>query len=161
MAIRQYRVDFRMLHGQVCAAFGSVYGIDEYLVVNAETAKDDFQVSLLEMAAISSAVRVVSPKEAYGIITSDDLEGRSTMVVFKEIEDAVELIVDLGLGVKSLQISGMFAKTGRNRKQYDLTLFADDQDCAAFRKLEDAGVDLTFQVVPDYKAKKLSALVRY
>lgn len=160
MAIKQYRVDGRMLHGQVCTAYGRLFSIDEYIVVNEAVANDDLQVSLLEMAALSSYVRVVSPKEAYDIISEGDFEGNSTLVVFKEIEDALEL-VEMGLKIDAIQIGGMFAKKGRDREQYDTALFADEQDKACFRKLADAGVDLTFQLVPDYQEKKLSNLIKY
>jgi Phosphotransferase system, mannose/fructose/N-acetylgalactosamine-specific component IIB len=160
MAIKQYRVDGRMLHGQVCTAYGRVLSINEYIVINEAVANDELQVSLLEMAAMTSYVRVVSPKEAYEIISNNDFEGTSTLIVFKEIDDAVELI-ELGLKIDAIQIGGMYEKKGRDRKQYDTALFADDNDIACFRKLEDAGVDLTFQLVPDYQEKKLSNLVKY
>ena len=160
MAIKQYRVDGRMLHGQVCTAYGRVLSINEYIVINEAVANDELQVSLLEMAAMTSYVRVVSPKEAYEIILNDDFEGSSTLIVFKEIDDAVEL-VELGLKIDAIQIGGMYEKKGRERKQYDTALFADDGDIACFRKLEDAGIDLTFQLVPDYQEKKLSNLIKY
>jgi len=160
MAIKQYRVDGRMLHGQVCTAYGRVLSINEYIVINEAVANDELQVSLLEMAAMTSYVRVVSPKEAYEIISNNDFEGTSTLIVFKEIDDAVELI-ELGLKIDAIQIGGMYEKKGRARKQYDTALFADDNDIACFRKLEDAGVDLTFQLVPDYQEKKLSNLIKY
>ena len=160
MAIKQYRVDGRMLHGQVCTAYGRLFSINEYIVINEAIANDELQVSLLEMAAMTSYVRIVSPKEAYEIITNEDFEGSSTMIVFKEIDDAVEL-VELGLKIDAIQIGGMYEKKGRDRKQYDTALFADDNDLACFRKLEDAGVDLTFQLVPDYQEKKLSNLIKY
>ena len=160
MAIKQYRVDGRMLHGQVCTAYGRVLSINEYIVINETVANDELQVALLEMAAMTSYVRVVSPKEAYEIISNNDFEGTSTLIVFKEIDDAVEL-VELGLKIDAIQIGGMYEKKERDRKQYDTALFADDNDIACFRKLEDAGVDLTFQLVPDYQEKRLSNLIKY
>lgn len=160
MGIKQYRVDNRMLHGQVITAYGRSYNIDEYIVVNEEISKDDLQISLLEMAAMMAKVRVVSPKELVEIVKSNDLKGTNTLVVFKEIEDAVES-VENGLTMEALQIGGMFSREGRDRKRYDVALFADEQDKSAFRKLEDMNIDLSFQVVPDYRAKKLSSLIKY
>lgn len=160
MGIKQYRVDNRMLHGQVITAYGRSYGIDEYIVVNEEISKNDLQISLLEMAAMMAKVRVVSPKELVEIVKTNDLKGTSTLVVFKEIEDAVES-AENGLTMEALQIGGMFSREGRDRKKYDVALFADEQDKSAFRKLEDMNIDLSFQVVPDYRAKKLSSLIKY
>lgn len=160
MAIKQYRVDYRMLHGQVVTAYGRLFGIDEYIVVNEAISKDDLQVSLLEMAAMLATVRVVSPQEAYEIIANSDFHGKNTLVVFREIEDAVE-VAELGLEIDAIQIGGMFSKKDRNRKQYDVALFADEQDKKAFRILTDMGVALTFQVVPDYREKKLSDMMDF
>lgn len=161
MGIKQYRVDGRMLHGQVCTTYGRLYGVDEYIVVNEAISNDELQISLLELASLHAGVHVLSPKDAYDFITNEKFEGTTTMVVFKEIDDAVELIVDLGLKVDAVQIGGMYSKSGRQRKKYDVSLFADDLDAACFRKLADAGVDLTFQVVPDYKEKQLAKMINY
>lgn len=160
MGIKQYRIDNRMLHGQVVAAYGRSLSIDEYIVVNEAISKDTLQVSLLEMAAMSATVRVVSPKELADIVAKQDFKGRSTLVVFREAEDAVEAI-KCGLTIDAIQIGGMFSRKGRNRKKYDVALFADDQDKALFRELASHDVALSFQVVPDYKAKKLSSLIDY
>jgi PTS system mannose-specific IIB component len=149
-----------MLHGQVVSAFGRVYGIDDYIIVNEKIANDEFQVSLLEMAALGSVVRVVSPSDLVTIIKDEDFQGQNTMVVFKEIDDAA-LAVKAGLPLTSLRVGGMFSKKGRERKQYDLALFADQADLDNFRILEDAGVKLVFQLNPDYQEKALSSLVKY
>ena len=159
MAIKQYRVDGRMLHGQ-STQYGRLFSIDEYIVVNEAASKDEMQITLMELVVPMATVRAMSPKDAVEAIKNNDFEGNSTMVVFKEIEDAVEAL-ELGLKMDAIQIGGMFEQKGRGRKQYDVALFADDSDCVAFRKLEDAGIDLTFQVVPDYKEKKLSNMIKY
>lgn len=159
MAIKQYRIDGRMLHGQ-STQYGKLFSIDEYIVINEAVSKDDLQISLLELVAPSCIVRVLSPADACHVISGGEFHGTNTLVVFKEVEDAVELL-ELGVKMPAIQVGGMFAKKGRERRQYDVTLFADEQDCAAFRKLENAGVELSYQVVPDYKEKKLSSMIKY
>ena len=161
MAIKQYRVDGRMLHGQVCTAYGRMWSIDEYIIINDAVSTDELQVSLLELAALSSKVHVLSVKDAYEFISGNKCSGSNTLVVFKEIDDAAEIVCDYGLKITDLQIGGMYSKDGRDRKKYDVALFADDRDAANFRRLDDAGVDLTFQVVPDYKEKKISSMIKY
>lgn len=159
MAIKQYRIDERMLHGQ-STQYGKLFSIDEYIIVNEAVSKDELQISLLELVAPSCTVQVLSPADAYHVISNEKFLGTSTLIIFKEVEDAVELL-ERGINVSAIQIGGMFAKKGRERKQYDVTLFADKQDCAAFRKLENAKVELSYQVVPDYKEKKLSNMIKY
>jgi len=159
MAIKQYRIDGRMLHGQ-STQYGKLFSIDEYIVVNDAVSKDELQISLLELVAPTCTVHVLSPADTYDLIAAGKFHGTNTLVVFKEVEDAVDLL-ERGIKIPAIQVGGMFAKKGRERKQYDVTLFADEQDCAAFRKLENAGVELSYQVVPDYKEKKLSSMIKY
>ncbi len=161
MAILLYRVDGRMLHGQVCTTYGRMWRIDEYLVINEEIAKNELQISLLEMAAMGARVHVLSPKDAYEFLANDKCKGSNTIVVFKELMDAVEVIVDYGLKVEALQIGTMFNNKDGTRKKYDISLFANDEDAKQFRKLADKGVALTYQAVPDSKEKQLSSMVQY
>jgi len=160
MAIVKYRVDSRMLHGQTCTAFGRFLHIDEYIVINEKVSTDHMQRTLLELAAMNSSVSICSPAEAKKLIENNELYGTQTMVVFKDIQDAVEL-VKLGYHFDELCIGGMFAEAGRNRIKHAICLFVDDEDIKAFRYLEDQGIELTHQVVPDYKASSLKDLVKY
>lgn len=86
MAVIQYRLDGRMLHGQV-SNFARALNIEEFVVINEKTANDPTQVMLLELAALNAEVDAVSPQDAYELLTSDELEDYRVMVVFKEIFD--------------------------------------------------------------------------
>ena len=73
MAVIQYRLDGRMLHGQV-SNFARALNIEEFVVINEKTANDPTQVMLLELAALNAEVDAVSPQDAYELLTSDELE---------------------------------------------------------------------------------------
>ena len=160
MAIVKYRVDSRMLHGQTAAAWGKVLHVDEYIVINEAVANDPMQVTLLELAGTGCEVAVVSPSDAKQIFDDEDFYGDKTLVVFKTIDDAVEL-VELGYQIDEISIGGMFAEKGRDRVQYEKCLFVDEHDKECFRILESHGVKLVHQVVPEYKESKLKDLVDY
>lgn len=160
MAIVKYRVDSRMLHGQTAAAWGKVLHIDEYVVVNEAVANDPMQITLLQIAGTGSEVTVCSPKDAFDLFENGDLEGDKTMVVFKTIDDAVEL-VELGYKIDEVSIGGMFEEKGRNRKQYEKCLFVDEHDIECFRILDSHGVKIVHQVVPEYKESNVKDLVKY
>jgi len=160
MAIVKYRVDSRMLHGQTAAAWGKVLHVDEYIVINEKTANDPMQVTLLQLAGTGCDVTVCSPEEAMELFEEDELEGERTFVVFKTIDDAVEL-AELGWKMDEISIGGMFEEKGRDRVQYDKTLFVDEHDKECFRILESHGVHLVSQVVPEYKASNVKDLVKY
>ena len=156
MAVIQYRLDGRMLHGQV-SNFARALNIEEFVVINEN---DPTQVMLLELAALNAEVDAVSPQDAYELLTSDELEDYRVMVVFKEIFDAVEL-VKLGYSMKEIVISGMYAKDNENKVKAEACLFVDDKDKEAFRFLEDHGVLLTHQISPEYNKKMVHDLVKF
>lgn len=160
MAILKYRVDSRMLHGQTAAAWGKVLHVDEYIVVNEAVANDPMQKTLLSLAAMGNKLQVLSPKAAYDVLSNNGLKGKKTFVVFKTIDDAVEL-VQCGWKIDQLSIGGMFEEAGRNRVQYEKCLCVDEKDIECFKYLESQGVDLVHQVVPEYKESKVKDLVKY
>ena len=159
MAVIQYRLDGRMLHGQV-SNFARALNIEEFVVVNEKTANDPTQVLLLELEALNAEVDAVSPEDAYDLLTGDELEDYRVMVVFKEIFDAVEL-VKLGYSMPEIVISGMYAKDNENKVKAEACLFVDDKDKEAFRYLEDHGVLLTHQISPEYNKKMVHDLVKF
>ena len=160
MAIVKYRVDSRMLHGQTAAAWGRVLHIEEYIVINEKVANDSMQVTLLSLASAGSKLQVLSPAKAFEVFQAGKFKASKTMVVFKTIDDVVEL-VKLGWKVDQISIGGMFEEKGRDRKQYEKCLFVDDHDIECFRYLESQGVDIVHQVVPEYKESKVKDLVKY
>ena len=159
MAVIRYRLDGRMLHGQV-SNFARSLNIDEFVVVNEKTAQDPTQVMLLELAALNADVDVVSPRQALELLNSSELDDYRVMVVFKQIEDAVEL-VELGYEMDELCISGMYASDRENKVKVEACLFVGEQDREAFRFLEEHGVLLTHQISPEYNKKRVRDLVQY
>lgn len=160
MAILQYRLDGRMLHGQV-SAFAKNLNIDYFVVINEATANDDTAVMLLELAALNAEVEVLPPEEAYDLLVTDELEDYRVMVVFKEINDAVELVKCGYDQMKELIISGMYQNKEQTKVKCDASLFVDDDDKKAFRYLEDNGVELTHQIAPEYRKRFVRDLVKY
>lgn len=159
MGVLQYRLDGRMLHGQV-RHFASQLNIDYFVVVNEATANDDTQVMLLELAALNAEVEVLSPEEAFDVLDSGELDDYRVMVVFKEIYDAEEL-VKLGYDeMGKLVISGMFQNKEATKEHCGPSLFVDARDKAALKYLLDKGVELTHQISPEYAEKQVKDLVK-
>lgn len=160
MSVIQYRLDGRMLHGQV-SNFARALNIDYFVVVNEMTAKDETAIMLLELAALNAEVEVLSPQDAFDLLNSDELEDERVMVVFKEIEDAEKLVRSGYDQMDELVISGMYQDKDNSKTKYEASLFVDDQDRKAFRYLEDHQVTLTHQISPEYQKKLVKDLVEF
>lgn len=155
MAVVQYRLDGRMLHGQV-STFAKQVGADHFIVVNAAVAQDDTQIMLLELAAINATVDVCAPDELVDLIEEDDDSDR-TMVVFKELTDVVESL-DAGLECKEIFISGIYA--ANDREKVAACLFLNAKDKADLKYILDKGVNLSHQIQPDYPKKAIQDIVK-
>ena len=159
MGVLQYRLDGRMLHGQV-RHFASQLNIDYFVVVNEATANDDTQIMLLELAALNADVEVLSPEEAFDVLDSGELDDYRVMVVFKEIFDAEELVKCGYEDMGKLVISGMFQNKEGTKENCGPSLFVDEKDKAALKYLLDKGVELTHQISPEYAEKQVKDLVK-
>jgi len=162
MAVEIFRVDERMLHGQVVTTFSKVMNIDEFIVVNDIVAKDEEQKTLLELALPAGAqFDVVSCKTFANISKENDFWGNHTFVVFRYIDDALEC-VKLGAKIGSLNIGGMYSRANRPTEvKEEIALFVDDTDRKAFRELEDLGVKLNYRVSFYNNEVPLSKVVKY
>lgn len=160
MAILQYRLDGRMLHGQV-SNFARSLNIDFFVVINEETSKDETAVMLLELAALSSEVEVMSPEDARDLLESDELEDYRVMVVFKEIFDAQKFVQCGYKNLNEIVVSGIFQNKSNTKEKCGPGLFVDDDDRKAFRYLESQEVILSYQIAPEYDKKKLKDVVKY
>ena len=162
MAVEMYRVDERMLHGQVLTTFAQIMQIDEFIVVNDIVAKDDEQKTLLELALPASAqMDVVSCKTFAKIAAENDYWGTKTFVVFRYIDDALEC-VKLGVKLDKLIVGGMYSRPDRpSEVKEEVALFVDDNDRKIFRELENAGVNLIYRVSAYQGEAPLNKVVKY
>lgn len=156
MAILQYRLDGRMLHGQV-STFATYLRIDHFIVVNEKIANDDTQVMLLELAAIDASVDVVSPEDAMDLIEEEEDSDDRTMVVFKEISDLREM-VELGLTCDEVDISGVYARD--DREKVAACFFLNQKDREDLKFIMDKGIKLYHQIQNDLKKQDVADLIK-
>ena len=163
MAVLLYKLDERMLHGQVVSTFGRVLKPDEFIVVNEATSKDEEQKTLLELALPAGAeFDIVSPKTYAKIDKDNDYWGNKTFVVFRRIEDVVESIEN-GATIPWLNCAGFYQdpKASEEQTNYGINLWVTASDKKALRWLEDHGVELKYQVSHTTTPCALSAKVKY
>ena len=163
MAVLLYKLDERMLHGQVVSTFGRVLKPDEFIVVNEATSKDEEQKTLLELALPAGAeFDIVSPKTYAKIDKDNDYWGNKTFVVFRRIEDVIESIEN-GANIPWLNCAGFYQdpKAVEEQTNYGINLWVTASDKKALRWLEDHGVELKYQVSHTTTPCALSAKVKY
>ncbi len=142
MEILLYRIDGRLLHGQVVVSCTRTYHPTEIVVANDEASQDEFQKTLLEFAAPPNIkLYILSIDETAQYISGEKLD--RAIVVVKTPQDILRLI-GKGVNINEVNIGGMYHEP--NKKQYAKALFADERDILVLRELKEKGVNIYYQM---------------
>jgi mannose/fructose/sorbose-specific phosphotransferase system IIB component len=148
-----FRIDDRLIHGQVTVAWSKHINAQRIVVANDDAAKDDIQKSLLPLAAPPGVdVRIVPLKEAL-----ENIKDRRSMLLVKTPKDAVALL-GMGLEAKEINIGNMGFAQGRKNLTKSLSL--SEKEIEELREAAQRGVFVYFQMLPQDKKVPLEELVK-
>lgn len=145
--IKLFRLDFRLIHGQVIAKwFGQIRG-NEIVIVDDDLSQDSFMASIYEMSApVDSKVHVYSVEDAVKKVEDGTFASGKVLVLFKSV-DQVYKAVQNGFKVDELQIGGLGSAPGRINVYGPITL--DDHDASLLKRISDQGTNVYLQQVPE------------
>lgn len=151
------RIDNRLIHGQVATQWAGVVGANLLLVANDAVAVDTFRQSLMDMAAPASAqTRYFTIQKTIDIIHKAS-DAQKIAIIVETPEDVLKL-VEGGVPIKKLNIGNMHMAEGK--RQVATTVAVDDADVAAFKKLQELGVELQIKRVPDIAEEDVNKLFK-
>ncbi|MCI1987304.1 MAG: PTS sugar transporter subunit IIB [Lactobacillus sp.] len=157
MDITLCRVDSRLIHGQVVTKWVNQANANRIIVVSEELEQDEFMRSVYLMAA-PPAVKVdcwgvpslVAQKKAGGL---DD--GR-ILLILPDLK-TLKSLVDSGLYTGEVQIGGLGG--GPSRKVVFQNITLDDADVDILRGLEEKGMKIYFQTIPEDSPQALDKII--
>ena len=139
------RIDDRLIHGQVCAAWlKTLSNVRHILVIDDKTAQDPFMAemfALLIPSHISIEIRTV---EQATQIMKDGLP-KPTMVIVK-VPQTIKRLMDNGVEVDFVNIGGMGMSAGRKKLFQNIS--ASEEERKIFQELIDRGVKVEIQIIP-------------
>ncbi len=151
------RIDNRLIHGQVATQWSGVIGANLLLVANDEVSTNKMRQNLMKMAAPSYAqTRFFSIDKTIEIIHNAS-DKQKIFLICENPQDVLRL-VEGGVPVTKLNIGNMHMAEGK--RQVVGSVAVDDSDIAAFRKLQELGVELEIRRVPQEKAESLEKLFK-
>ncbi|MCF0105516.1 MAG: PTS sugar transporter subunit IIB [Holdemanella sp.] len=151
------RIDNRLIHGQVATQWCGSVGANLLLVANDDVANDPFRQGLLKMAAPGYAqTRFFSIEKTCAIISK--ASDRQMIAIICETPQDVLKLVEGGVPIKKVNIGNMHMAEGK--RQVATTVAVDDDDVAAFRKLQALGVELEIRRVPTLAAEDVEKLFK-
>lgn len=151
------RIDNRLIHGQVATQWCGSIGANLILVANDDVAGNSFRQGLMDMAAPSYAqTRYWTIEKTISTIHKAS-DAQKIFLICETPTDVLKL-VEGGVPIKKVNIGNMHMADGK--RQVATTVAVDDTDVAAFKKLQELGVELEIRKVPQEGTEDVSKLFK-
>ena len=157
MSFGLWRIDDRLIHGQVATRWTKETGVPRIIVVNDNVVKDKTRATMLKQAVPPGVTaHVVSVDKMMRVYNNPEYAGDKVMLLFTNPTDALEL-VRRGVPIKSINIGGMAYKEGR--VMLDMSVSVDEKDIEAFKELDSRGIELEVRKVASDKKVPVLQLI--
>jgi mannose/fructose/N-acetylgalactosamine-specific phosphotransferase system component IIB len=146
MSIALYRIDDRLIHGQVVVGWGKPLNVGFIVLVDDTVRASAWEQELYRMG-VPAEIEVVfaSTAEAVQRLPEWERDPRVGILVSGEI-DTLAALTGNGRGVRRVNVGGLHHRPGRSeRLRY---VYLSDAEAAQLRALAAQGVEVTAQDVP-------------
>jgi len=152
MSVNFYRIDDRLVHGQVMTGWTKIYDTGRIFVVDDGCAADPFMCRVMQMSVPKGyEVKIFRLEDAAEAIRADPPD-KKTMVLTKTPETMLGLI-ERGVAMAELNVGGMGYLPGRRVVLRNIQI--TPQELETLQKIAAHNVRVFFQIVPDGKAIEL------
>lgn len=158
MAIIGSRIDGRLIHGQVANLWATKLNIGRFIVIDNEVAQSDIDKQALKLATPAGIKLSVLPVEkAANNINNGKYDSQRVMVIAKRPDRFVEL-VNNGVKIEELNVGNM-SQTNETRSVTN-SINITDEDVNNFKILQEKGVNIISQMVPNDKSVDFMSLIK-
>lgn len=158
--IRGFRIDERLIHGQVAVAWCTSLGVDSIVIADDETVNDDVAIFSLKMAA-PTGVKVVikSVNDAIPLLNDPRISTKQVLVLVRKAHAALTLLENVtNLPDVNVGNFGMI-ESGKGRKILDTSFAVSIEENEAFKKIIELCPNSYYQMTPTLTPKKISELI--
>ncbi len=149
-----YRVDDRLVHGQVVEGWVPHLRAEELAVVSDDIAVDEMRKVIMRFATPEGVdLKILTVKEAAAYLPEAEKTERKVLLLLPGLAEALSL-AEKGLKIPSLNIGGMHYSAGKNLS-IGKAIFLNDEDCSALKALSAAGIEIEGRGVPSDKPLNL------
>jgi len=147
MPILLFRVDERLIHGQVVIGWGSQLRPDRFVVVDDQLAESEWEQELYRLAAgEGTEVAFHSVLEARARLGEWRAAETRTVLLTRDVDSMLRLARERSLEGESVNLGGIHHAEGRSRVR--TYLYLNDDDRARIRALEDEGAKVSGRDLP-------------
>jgi len=151
------RIDDRLIHGQVVAAWLRTYSnVSHILVIDDQAFRDDFMQQMFKMLVPSEiTIEIRSVDEAAQMMRAG--LKKPTMVIVKA-PVTLKRLMDMGLKFDKINIGGMGMSAGRKKLFQNVSSTPEENDI--FREMMKNGVTLEVQIIPAAKTVNVANILK-
>ena len=158
MAIDLYRIDDRLIHGQVVVGWGQPLNLGFIALVDDEVAGSEWEQELYRMGVPPEMdVYFATPGDASRQLEQWNADQRPGILLTGDI-DTMRRLIELSPSIKAVNLGGIHHRAGRTLKLRYVYLSPQEEE--ALRALERSGVSVTAQDVPSARAVPLEDVLR-
>jgi PTS system mannose-specific IIB component/fructoselysine and glucoselysine-specific PTS system IIB component len=157
MALLLFRVDDRLIHGQVVLGWGRPLGLERLVLVDDQVAANEWEQELYRMA-VPAGIEVVfaSVAAAAASLAGWKADRQRTALLTGDIESMAALYAADHEAVRHINLGGLHHRPGRTeRLPY---LYLTDDELTFLRSLAAEGADVVAQDVPTAPPVGLEAI---
>jgi PTS system mannose-specific IIB component/fructoselysine and glucoselysine-specific PTS system IIB component len=158
MSIVLYRIDERLIHGQVVMGWGPQLSLEHYVVVDDELAASDWEQDLYRLGLPDNAsADFLTVEDARGRLDELDADARPTVVLTRTVAAMSGLAEGDALRGREVNIGGLHHAAGRTeRVPY---VFLGQVEESGLRALADEGAEVSARDLPGSRAVDLAVLL--
>ncbi|MBA1433650.1 PTS sugar transporter subunit IIB [Bombilactobacillus bombi] len=155
--IKVIRIDHRLLHGQVIFAWTKSQGIERIIVIDNQTANDDFKKMSLKLSKPADIkLSVFSVEQALERIDKINALKSTTMIIFGNVTETAQVVPHFK-GIKEVNYGGVPERP--NTKKFSNAIYLTPDEVEESKKLKELGFELYMQQVPTSKRESLNSLI--
>lgn len=148
------RIDERLVHGIVVTQWASSVKAKRIMVIDDEVANDEPRKSAMRLSKpAGTGMSLIGKEAAIANIKAGKYDNHNVLLVVNNVEILVEL-VENGVHIPKVNIGIMLDRP--ERKKYEKSFAATEEELVLLKKLEDKGIPVTFQFTPGDKEEPLS-----
>lgn len=152
------RIDGRLIHGQVANLWATKLNITRFMVIDDEVAQSTIDKQGLKLATPAGMRLSVLPvAKAAENILAGRYDSQRLMVIAKKPDRFLELI-NQGVDLDVLNVGNM-SQTDET-KSITRSINVTDKDINDFKAIQQKGVKITAQMVPNDKAEDFMTLIK-
>ncbi len=158
MSVVLYRIDERLIHGQVVMGWGPQLDVEHYVVVDDELAASEWEQDLYRLGLPDTATAdFLTVEHARACLSDLDAAPRRTVVLTRTVAAMSGLAEGQGLRGREVNIGGLHHAAGRTERVPYVFLGRAEEE--GLRALADEGVEVSARDLPGSSTVDLEALL--